>query len=196
MTRKGLTQALLVFIIFSLVISSYFYLTQNQLKEGFVKEKDLKNSKLNDENNLIEGIKYISKDKSGNIYEIKAKSGKNDLNNNNLILLNDVNAKIKLKNDKNLEILSNFAQYNNINYYSKFYQNVTVTFEQNKIICDNAILNFSEGQINLTGNVVVENQDLEIKVDNILININNKTTKMSMFKKSEKVKMTVNNGIN
>ena len=47
---------------------------------------------------LMEDIKYFSKDAHGNVFEINSSTGKTDLNNNDIINMENVSAKIYLKN--------------------------------------------------------------------------------------------------
>ena len=197
MTKKSLLQVILLFFTVILIIIFFFYFNFDQSKNNQTKKQPLKNiENFSEDNNLIRGIEYKSKDTSGNIYKIIAENGKNDLIDSDLIYLSVVNANIKLNNSKEIEILSDFAQYNNLNNYTKFFDNVILKFENNKITCNKIVLDFNEGFAYLSDNIIFKNFESKMFLDKITIDLKNQTTSMSMLKNSDKIMIISNNASN
>ena len=86
--------------------------------------------------NIMEDVSYSAKDIKGNEYLLKAKEGTIDQNENNFIFLKYVNATIKLKDYRWIEISSDFGKYNIKNYDTIFSKNVIITYLNNKITGD------------------------------------------------------------
>lgn len=197
MTKKNLLQTILFFFTIILIIIIFFYFNFNQSKNNLTKIELLKNvQSLNKDNNLIKGIEYISKDTSGNTYKIIAENGKNDLNDGNLIYLGGVVANIELNDFKEIVISSNFAQYNNLNNHTEFYDKVILKFQNNKITCSKIILDFDQGFAYLNDNIIFENLETRMFLDKITIDLKNQTTSMGMFKNSDKIRIISNNASN
>ena len=197
MTKKSLAQIILIFFTIILIIFLFYHLNINSSKYNQPKkEQSKKIENSNKDFNLIRGIEYISQDTSGNIYKIIAESGKNDSTDSNLIYLSDVNANIKLKNFKELEIISSYAEYNSFNNYTTFYDNVSLKFENNQITCDRIVLDFSQGIANLSDNIIFKNFESVMFLDKITIDLKNNITRMSMFKNSDKIRIISSNATN
>ena len=197
MTKKSLAQIILIFFTIILIIFLFYYLNINKSKYNQPKkEQSKKIENSNKDFNLIRGIEYIAQDTSGNIYKIIAESGKNDSTDSNLIYLSDVNANIKLKNFKELEIISSYAEYNSFNNYTTFYDNVSLEFENNQITCDRIVLDFSQGIANLSDNIIFKNFESVMFLDKITIDLKNNISRMSMFKNSDKIRIISSNATN
>ena len=197
MTKKSLAQIILIFFTIILIIFLFYYLNINKSKYNQPKnEQSKKIENSNKDFNLIRGIEYIAQDTSGNIYKIIAESGKNDSTDSNLIYLSVVNANIKLKNFKELEIISSYAEYNSFNNYTTFYDNVSLEFENNQITCDRIVLDFSQGIANLSDNIIFKNFESVMFLDKITIDLKNNITRMSMFKNSDKIRIISSNATN
>ena len=86
---------LLIILISYLVLNIYFFdkkdISDLDLNENLVIEEDNSNSE-----NVMENLEYKSSDKSGNNYTIKARTGKINLEKENLLILEDVYGEIKL----------------------------------------------------------------------------------------------------
>ena len=195
--KKNLVQIILIFFTIILIIYLFFYFNFDQSKKNQIKKEQSKNiESLEENNNLIQGIEYVSKDASGNIYKIIADNGKNDLNDGNLIYLGDVVANIKLNDFKEIEISSDFAEYNNLNNYTEFYDKVILKFQNNKITCGKIILDFDQGFAYLSDNIIFKNLETAMFLDKITIDLKNQTTSMGMFKNSDKIRIISNNASN
>ena len=141
MRRKTITG--IIITIFFFFILFFLYFKSNQ-KEKIVEKKiepiENENQKDLDEKigsfNTIEDVSYSAKDTKGNEYFLKASEGTIDQNESNFIFLKDVNATIKLKDYRLIEISSDFGKYNIKNYDTIFSKNVIITYLNNKISGD------------------------------------------------------------
>ena len=97
MKKKYFRVFFLILIFFCLVYFIYFKFLKKEQKlnvdENELIEKEIYNS------NIMEDVKYTSKDSSGNQYTITASTGEIDLSNSNIIFLTNVKAIIKLENN-------------------------------------------------------------------------------------------------
>ena len=113
MYKKIFIQLLLLLIALSIIASIlYFYffnpnsISQNKNINELEKIKEKPVEIIKDENkdsdtspaNLIENLKYLSKDNEGNEYEIKAEKGKINILDSEIIYMSNVSAIIRLKN--------------------------------------------------------------------------------------------------
>ena len=86
-----------VFLVFLTIVFSLVLLNQTLEKENKIVSKE-EIQKKEAENNLIEGIKYFSKDMKGNTYLIESKNGTINKENPDIIYLIDVEAEIMISN--------------------------------------------------------------------------------------------------
>jgi len=198
MSKKRLIQIILSLLLSLSVISLlYYYNFDSHQKKVTKKKKNSNSENLKKKDNLIEGIKYVSQDKTGNFYEVTADYGKNILTDDNLILLFEVKAVLKLQNKDIIEIQSKKATYNSYNNFTKFHDSVFLIYENNTIACTNLILDFSQKQATLKDDIIYKNLETIMFVDEIKINFIDKSTKLSMSSNSDKIKIISNyNGIN
>ncbi len=121
MSKKLILQLVLFSLIILIIAGTYYYLNINKKNDQAknseknkinVQEKDDSKKK----SSIIKNIKYISADNEGNKYEIIAKVGEIDFNNQEIINMKNVKAVIDLKNSQVIEIFSDFAKYNTKNY--------------------------------------------------------------------------------
>ena len=179
----------LFFLIIILVISFYFFFNKDKKKLKIDKEtnEDISNS------NLIKNVKYVSKDDNGNEYIVFANLGEIDLSNTNIIYLTKVRSVIKLKNNNQIEINSEYGKYNIINQDTIFNKNVEVDYLDNKITGDNLDFSILRNSMIITKNVTYSNQKNELKANVIEMNIKTKDTKIFMFNNEDKVKIKSKN---
>ena len=179
---------LLIILISYLVLNIYFIdkkdISDLDLNENLIIKED--NSNLN---NVIENLEYKSSDKSGNIYIIKAKRGKVDLEKENLLILEDVYGEIKLLEKSTIYIYSNFAQYNRNNFDTRFYQNVLVNFEDKRFNCDNLDLFFKDNFGSMYNNIVFVDKNTQINADQVNMNLLNGDINIKMFQEEKNIKI-------
>ncbi len=193
MKKKIFLQIFLIFLIISfsiILLSQIFYKEKKITSKIEVQEKG-------DENNLIEGIKYFSKDVNGNTYLITSKNGAINEENPDIIYLIDVKAEINFDKDQSIKVISNKAVYNVNNYDTEFIDNVKLSYENNKISCKNIIAKFSENYAILSGNLVYNNLLTSLFADQMKVDLISRTTKTSMTNSHDKVKIVYkDNGTN
>ena len=185
-----------VFLVFLTIVFSLILLNQTLEKENKIVSKE-EIQKKETENNLIEGIRYFSKDMKGNTYLIESKNGTINKENPDIIYLIDVEAKINFDKDQLIKVKSNKAVYNINNYDTEFTENVKLSYEDNKISCKNIVIKFSENYAILSGNLVYNNLLKSLFADQMRVDLITRTTKTSMTNNQDKVKIVYkNNGPN
>jgi len=192
MRRKTII-GIIITTFFSFILF-FLYFKSNQ-KEKIVEKKiepiENENQKDLDEKigsfNTIEDVSYSAKDTKGNEYFLKASEGTIDQNENNFIFLKYVNATIKLKDYRLIEISSNFGKYNIKNYDTIFSKNVIVTYLNNKISGDYLDFSLDKNLMIISRNVVMRNEKSSLKADVIEVNIETKDIKIFMYEENKKV---------
>ena len=137
--------------------------------------------------NTIEDVSYSAKDIKGNEYFLKASEGTIDQNENNFIFLKYVNATIKLKDYRLIEISSDFGKYNIKNYDTIFSKNVIITYLNNKITGDYLDFSLDKNLMIISRNVVMRNEESSLKADVIEVNIDTKDIKIFMYEENKNV---------
>ena len=188
--------SLQISIISVTIIFSIFFFNKIFFKKDFeiVENKEVIES---DEKNLIEGIQYFSKDIKGNTYLIEAENGIMDQNNQDIIYLKDVKAKINFDKKKIVTINSKKAIYNISNFDTEFLDNVKLKYGDYKLSCDKILAKFSQNYAILSGNLVFKNLITRLYADQMEVDLIARTTKTSMFNKNNKIKIEhLTNGVN
>ena len=103
-----------------------------------IKQENVKN-----ENKLI-NITYESIDQAGRKYIINVETGTLDNDKPEIIYMSDVKAKIILLDKSVIYINSLNAEYNNVNYDTKFENNIELRFLENEIHCNNLNIFFKD----------------------------------------------------
>ena len=139
--------------------------------------------------NIIENLRYTSKDLFGNTYIINAQTAQIEENKINQVQLFEVMAKIIQKDDEIIYINSDIADYNKINNNTIFKENVNVKYGEQSIDADIIDLNFSKNLIKIQENVYYKNNNAKVNADKIEIDIVSKKLKISMNKQVDKVEI-------
>ncbi len=191
MNKKVLIQLLIFVLTISiLLITIYFYFFKN-IKEKKNNEANVKNKiELSKKSsNKIKNLEYISTDNEGNQYEILSESGEIDTENQNIIYMSNVTAIIKLTNQPNIFITSEFAKYNSKNYETNFKTNVKLTYIDNKITGENLDLSFQKNKVTMYNKVIYTKPGAKLNADRLEIDLITKNSKIFMDNKYEKVKI-------
>ena len=152
-------------------------------------KKEINTAENIKETNIIENLKYVSKDLLGNTYIINAKSAEVKEDIIDQVQLVTVLAKIIQKDDEIIYINSNFADYNRNNNNTIFKEDVSVQYGDQLINANIINLNFSKNLIEIQENVYFINKNAKIRADKIELNFDSKKLKISMDKQDEKVKI-------
>ena len=190
MHKKTIIQILLFFFII-LILAVVFYLYFYDFEKNKENSENIsiqKDYTLNENStNLIEKLEYTSIDSVGNKFIISSKTGSIDEENNNIIFMQNVEAKIYLVDSNIININADFAKYNSKNYETNFSQNVQIKYLSHKISCDNLELYIEKNIALLTNNIIYKNFNTTIQGDRLEIDLITKDSIMSMNDKSEKI---------
>ena len=198
MSKKIIIQ--LILIVFLIILTIFFYqkymvLNNSDLKlmkkenDSQVNNEKLVSKKNQETENIIENLRYVSKDLFGNTYIINAQSAQIEEGNVNQIKLFEVMAKIIQKDDEVIYINSDSADYNKVNNNTIFKTNVNVKYGKQSIDADIIDLNFLKNQIKIKENVYYRNNNAKLNADKIEIDIESKKLKISMNKKNDNIKI-------
>ena len=191
MQKKLLLQFFLFTIILIMIFFFYkIYFVDKELDISAETNSDQKISKNKKDSNIIYNIEYVAQDNDGNNYIVKSKYGELKNDQSNLIILKKVLATINIQNSPSIEIASDGAKYNSINYDTEFYGNVTLTYVDHIINSDNLDLYFQKNLAYFSDNVVYKNLNNSIQADKIEIDLITKNSKIYMNNTFKKIKVT------
>tara|TARA_B100000674_G_C37835156_1_gene912480 strand:- start:667 stop:1269 length:603 start_codon:yes stop_codon:yes gene_type:complete len=194
--KKVFQYSLLILLIIASFLFYYKYFTddiekiENNKSENVIIEKNTKIN-LDDENkNIIENLKYISKDLLGNTYTVTAQSATLKEDKLNEVQLFEVDATIVRENQETIYIYSKTASYNKINNNTVFKKKVTVKYGNQIVNSEILNLNFKDNLIEILENVNYVSEITKIKADKVEIDLLDKKLKISMINKKDKVNIT------
>ena len=196
MKRKRLTIFTSIFFLFLILVVFHFI---SNTKEDLIIQK--KKEKIEEEvysSNIINDVKYSSRDAKGNSYNIYASTGEIDYSNPSIVYLTNVIALIKLENSNEIKISSNFGRYNIDNFDTIFSKKVIVKYLENKITSEYMDFSLKRNSMIISKKVVYTNLNNVLKADVVEININSKDTKIYRYNNLDKVNINSknNNGNN
>ena len=199
--RKSYIQFLIIIICLVsvyIVYNSFFIsksFVEEEIKDSISNEKGVTNldpktnSIKKNEVNLISNLKYKSFDTMGNEYLINSKSAEVSSNNEELIKLIDVSAKIILKNKSPIYINSDYAIHNKNEFDTKFYENVYIVHDDLKIFSENLDLMYNSNFVSLYNIKEIYNKNIKLKADKIDFDMLTKDVSINMYKNDQKVKI-------
>ena len=185
MTKKIYIQLFLIFIF--LIISLFLFFKYFKKSSFESNSKTNITQTLNTGESLIEDLKYLSVDKTGNEYKIEAKKGNIDKNNPDIIYLENVRAIILLRNSESILIKSNYAKYNIKSFDTLFNDAVSVDYEDHHLTGNFLDLSFENNLVSIYDNVRYLNGFSSLSADKAEIDILNKKTKIFMESPGKKV---------
>lgn len=203
MKTKHIIIYLLLFFTLSVMIIIFYYnykidsdkvLVKNKV-EKIEKNKSFQNDKsseiikdsLKPNPTIIENVKYVALDVSGNKFEIDAKEGTTNSRNYDEIFLKDVVATIWLYNSEKIIVTSNSANYNKSSIETTFEDNVEINYINHKINSNKLLLSFKDKIAIITNNVTYIGNNTNLYTDNIEIDFKTKKTKIFMNDKNKKI---------
>ena len=190
MQKKTFLQLFLLFGI--LIISIIFFKTYfvkkkiNNSSINVIKEEDTLTEK---NSNIIHNIEYTSNRKNEIYYVITSELGELSEDQPEIILMKNVLATINLKDTNQINISSDIATFNNINYDTNFYNNVLVTYSGHTITSNNLDLFFEKNLATITQNIIYKNLNTTLEADKVEIDLITKNSKIFMDNQSKKVKV-------
>ena len=195
---------LLIILFFILWYIFYFYLREDskivELSNNSIENSQIylnSNEETEKENSeshreITENLVYNSKDAKGNTYLLESKFGKTDIENKNIILLDQVTAKINSKGKPEISIKADNAEYDYDNLNTKFFNNVKIKYSSNIITSDNLDLIFNKNIANMYNNVFFKNDTSNAKADLINMNFLTGNINIKMYEESKKIKINKN----
>ena len=189
MNKKVLIQfSLLLTICISCLIfyKLFFFSPDLELKDIKKSQQDQKVF-LENGTNQMNDITYNSKYLDDNKYIIKAKFAEFNEDDPDIMLLTNVKGKIFFESSGTVEIFSNKALYNSVNYNTNFYNEVLVVYENNQINSNNFDLFFDKKIGTIYGDVIYKNLNTTLEADKIDIDLITKDSKIYMLDKSKKI---------
>ena len=176
---------LLILIIFFTVYQAYFK------KVSDLDAPEIKLENTNQENNL-KNITYDSIDREGIKYIISAETGTFKEQEPDIIYMSKVTAKIILLDGSTMYIESLNAKYNNLNYDTKFQNDVKLNFLEHNVFCNNLDIFFKDNLLEAYKDLTYKNLDIIMLADKIEINLLTKNSKIFNFNE-DKVKIKKKN---
>ena len=187
---KRIIQLILFFII--ILTSIIFY--QTYLKEikktSIIIDKTQNKIIEENQNNLIQNLKYEVRLDQNNQYIITSDLSEITYENDiEIVKMQKVTAIFIDGKNIPLTITSDKAIYNNSNYNTNFSDNIQIEYLNNVIISDKMDLDFKNNVINIFGNVQYDGIQGSVKTDNIKINLITKKIDIYMNKYNKNVEV-------
>ena len=192
MNLKTLIQVFLSIFTISITILfffKYFYNVQEPAELIDVKKDDEKIISKETTIDTIENLRFENIDANGNKFLINAKYGKINTDEVDVLNLQEVTGVIYLVNKSPINIYSDFAKYNKINFETIFYRNVKIYYEENSIRSDNLEIKLNKNLASINGNVVYNNTEVVSYSDNIEFNLLKESVIINMFDKEDNIKI-------
>ena len=190
MNLKNLVQIFLIIIIILisyLFYKNYFTKDINIEKQITVVEADKELLSTEQTTNIIENLEYSSLDRDGNKYTIKANYAEVTSDNENILMLTKVIGIIYLKEKGEIFIYSDKAEYNKINFDTKFYNNVKVNYDDSEIFSDNLDIFFKDNKATMYNKIILDNAFSNLKADIINFDLDTGNIEIKMYSSNENV---------
>ena len=151
--------------------------------------KKLKND--DSSGNLFYNIVYTGLDLSGNRYEIEAKEANNSNQNDGFVNLKGVHAVFYFKDNKSLNITSNYGLYNNKTLDMKFEKNVVANYEDSILLAEKAEYFNSMNFIEISQNVKIKDTRGSMVAEKLIFDLKTNKLNISSYQ-DKKVKANLN----
>lgn len=200
MNSKTLVQLLLLAI---LSISAFFIFKNFYVKdEAIVDNKKTTNTTeiVSESQNIIENIKYTSNNIRGDIFEILADYGESNLEDPDQMFLTKVTGNIIFKDNSNIKLISDNANFNTKSFETTFLGNVKISRLDEVITGEQLyfVLELDEEDkqnnpkkeenlIKMSNNVIFKKPGYKIKADVLEIDLITKNSIIYMYNKDNKV---------
>ena len=167
MRKKIFIQITLLLLVFLIIFSVYqiYFKTFPDQEIALVEEEN------KDEKSNLVNITYESIDSAGKKYVINAESGTIDEKKPDLIYMSKVKAKIILLDGSIVYISSLEAEYNTVNYDTKFLNEIKLNFLENVIYCNNLNIFFRDNLLEAYNDLIYKNLDIILFADKIEIDL-------------------------
>ena len=193
MRRKIFIQIFLAVLILFISFTVY----QKYFKRSPSLDTEVINKETTNQRNTLVNITYESIDNLGRKYIITAENGTFDENEPDLIFMLNVIANIYLEDNTVIYIKSSKAEYNSLNYDTKFQENIEVNFLNHNFFCNNLNIFFKDNLLEAFNDLIYKNLDIIMSADKIEVNLLTKNSKIFNFEDNKvKIKKRNSNGNN
>ena len=193
MKKKIIIQVLLFILILIICFFSYNkYFTKVDIPKIDNEKKEQVDN--DSSNNLIKNLKYDVKFDNNTQYIITSDLSEiTYLNNEEIVLMQVVEAIFQDEKGSILKITADKAIYNNSNYNTNFEKNVNITYLNEQIKSEKLLLDFDENIVTISDNIIYEGIQGLMKTDNIKIDLVTKNIKIFMNNSKDKIEITSKN---
>src|SRR6056300_1606169 len=192
--KNKIFKIFLIFFFPIILLTGYFKFIKDNTSVDNDKLNEATNVAIEDNSNNLKNIKHVSKNLKGNEYIVEALEGEINLSNTDIMYLKDVTATIKIKDDRDIVLItSNFAQYNFQSYDTIFSENVIVNYSENKMTGEYLDFSLINNLLTISENVIYTNNENILKADIKKMNIKSKDTKIFMFENYKKINIQSKN---
>ena len=188
MNKKSIIKIVFILLtIFSLFIYFSYYFSKKIDSNLIIKATETEDLTSKSNENVIKGIRYYSENKNGDSYVIFSDYGKINLENTDLTYMTNVTAIVNLKNSEEIQITSNFANFNHISYETEFFEKVIIIRGNEKITSEKLKFSLEENVVVLSKDVIFNKPGFNLKADRVEIDLITKNSKIIMNGKEKKV---------
>ena len=144
-------------------------------------------------NNTIENLKYNINLNEENSYSISSASSEiKYVNNNEIVYMTKVEAIFLGKDKQAVKIISDFAVYNKLDNQTFFEKNVIIRYQSHSIFSDKMLINLKNDMANIYDSVRYEGPNIELKADQINLNLITKKIDIYMDDNLDNVEIELN----
>jgi LPS export ABC transporter protein LptC len=181
----------IVFISIFIFYKLYFYDQVSVKLKKTSQTEEASSDKIN--NNTIENLKYNINLNEENSYSISSASSEiKYLNNNEIVYMTKVEAIFLGKDKQAVKIISDFAVYNKLDNQTFFEKNVIIRYQSHSIFSDKMLINLKNDMANIYDSVRYEGPNIELKADQINLNLLTKKIDIYMDDNLDNVEIELN----
>ena len=202
MNRSLIVQISILGMILVISYFAFTYINKNSnddLIENSIQKKEnqiiskVKVDNDDTETNKIIDLSYKSNDEKGNIYQINSTSGSISGADENILILENVNAEISIFNYGTFFIKSDIAKYNRLTLDTHFFNNVNLNYLNHIVESEDLFLKYMDKEIKILNSVKYKNNENLLEADKVDLDLASKTSKIYMKDKNKKVKAVIKN---
>jgi LPS export ABC transporter protein LptC len=181
----------IVFISIFIFYKLYFYDQVSVKLKKTSQTEEASSDKIN--NNTIENLKYNINLNEENSYSISSASSEiKYVNNNEIVYMTKVEAIFLGKDKQAVKIISDFAVYNKLDNQTFFEKNVIIRYQSHSIFSDKMLINLKNDMANIYDSVRYEGPNIELKADQINLNLLTKKIDIYMDDNLDNVEIELN----
>jgi len=181
----------IVFISIFIFYKLYFYDQESVKLKKTSQTEEASSDKIN--NNTIENLKYNINLNEKNSYSISSASSEiKYVNNNEIVYMTKVEAIFLGKDKQAVKIISDFAVYNKLDNQTFFEKNVIIRYQSHSIFSDKMLINLKNDMANIYDSVRYEGPNIELKADQINLNLLTKKIDIYMDDNLDNVEIELN----